>query len=1553
MPTPREVIDSIRKRFTGDPALLEDYNEALRYLSKDLYKNPDHFTLELIQNADDNEYRPDVTPTITFRLSSERISIRNNEKGFSEANVRALCRVGRSTKVKDQGFIGEKGIGFKSVFAVSDTPEIHSNGYHFNFSVGAKNESLGYVVPYWIDNPGPDCRLPGTTLILPAQKGKRFDDATLGIIEKELLLFLRRLQVIEVSSAAHDRTERFEKETVGSTTIIRRQVRQKVPGPISTDKFRLVQHEVDVTDIVEPKREGFKKSEIVLGFPLGTDDSAAPDQSSKVFAFLPIREYGFRFLIQGDFLLSSSREDVHGDLPWNQRLREQIPDAFIRALAEFKKDVALSRTYYRYLPKESEVSDSFFAPVAEELYARLAKEPCLLGESGTWLRPDQVLRKMDSCDDLISNKELKSLLSCEYLSEDAQVTLDVFKKLGGVSFEIAQLLKCLSNKTWLHSHNPNWFSRLYIYLGELEPDDKEIEALKQLEIIPLENGTFTSLNDGTVFLPLAGQRKYGFEAELQVIAGTALPIKATERMAATELLKSLGVRSASPAEIIDGHILALHKGEQWKESEHDALLGHISYVKDHLSDYLTAKTADVLGLETQSSVIASLTSTLRISVQQDPDADPQLFSHADSLYLGDAYGYSHPLATLFAGVKECSFASSDYLTKDTSSPQSTRVKEWRSFLRTIGAAELPRVVETGGQGIGPLRGTLPASSKGYTFKDFAPSPELTQVLTSTDRGVRTLLLQILDKEWERYYSAKTAGTISGRYYNSRNESKCASSFLNAVGAMLVPTSGGTEAKFFHTYLDTPAFRDIFGANVPYLAVEIKDQNLLTAAGVKCQVDAGTAIEALRDWRNRGGASIEGAKRMYRLIHSHTQSADLPRIKQLFAQEPLIFLGGEPAAWIKSSDACWQSYGRILKKYVSSIEAAYPDFKEFFVDLLGIEDTLSSARLVQILTAISKSELPPNEAGLSAQTIYTEISDNLRREEDAGQAEAAPSWAAEVRNGLLWTNKDDFWSDDEDVFVNDMPDLADLFRDSPKIAFLAVEPARVPRLRRLLELCSLRRLSESLKRTLPAGSKDSADGHLTSLLRSRSRQIAEYIYAHDHGQYENLLTGGAFAQLKALTVYVVPELEIEVSLNEEAARARVNAIVSNGDLFIAKDYREDLDAIAQELAKWLEAPEIGSFLSLILMQRDQARMKRLFSNHNIPALPDEELQRLDFAPAIATEVISEQVEEAEKPAEELPSSLEAPQPDPEEEPATPDSAPPTSRTLASSSSSPNGRSASDVEAPQSLDTASGEDATPESGAQSDEPPTVRSTPDSREDDANGIISERRQRRKSDSDSIPPQPRRDRVPVYVSPRDASDSDGAEGAPRTQEEKDWLIRLGQAAVDVVCTLEEGAGWAVKRMSQTHEGYDLEASRDGATRYIEVKGLKGPWAERGVGLSKAQFECARTHQDDYWLYVVENALATGSPTVTRIQNPAKRITEYRFDHSWQQLSVESGVGRQSPQDWTGRTINLNANENAVIETVQAHGLLTRLQVKMADGASRLIIYNPATMTILPQDSN
>lgn len=120
-----KVVNNIRRSEFGIGIELNEDGERLKKvqderlgrsldrLSKDLYSKDTHFVLELIQNADDNDYPEFLTRNnhiagVKFIMQTDGVIVLNNEKGFQEKNIRALCDVGRSTKGKHKfGYIGK------------------------------------------------------------------------------------------------------------------------------------------------------------------------------------------------------------------------------------------------------------------------------------------------------------------------------------------------------------------------------------------------------------------------------------------------------------------------------------------------------------------------------------------------------------------------------------------------------------------------------------------------------------------------------------------------------------------------------------------------------------------------------------------------------------------------------------------------------------------------------------------------------------------------------------------------------------------------------------------------------------------------------------------------------------------------------------------------------------------------------------------------------------------------------------------------------------------------------------------------------------------------------------------------------------------------------------------------------------------------------------------------------------------------------------------------------------------------------------------------------
>ena len=113
------------------------------------------FVFELIQNAEDNHYTRAASsgtePYIRFTLYPDKIVIDSNEDGFTRENVDAICKMGGSTKLRSgaQQYIGEKGIGFKSVFMVASEVHIQSSPFSFFFEHRPGGSGMGMVTPQW------------------------------------------------------------------------------------------------------------------------------------------------------------------------------------------------------------------------------------------------------------------------------------------------------------------------------------------------------------------------------------------------------------------------------------------------------------------------------------------------------------------------------------------------------------------------------------------------------------------------------------------------------------------------------------------------------------------------------------------------------------------------------------------------------------------------------------------------------------------------------------------------------------------------------------------------------------------------------------------------------------------------------------------------------------------------------------------------------------------------------------------------------------------------------------------------------------------------------------------------------------------------------------------------------------------------------------------------------------------------------------------------------------------------------------------------------------
>jgi hypothetical protein len=274
---------------------------------------------ELLQNCDNNKFRRarvrGVLPFVSFQVYPDRIVVECNEDGFTVDNLNAICSISESTKSASHGYIGAKGIGFKSVFIAAWKAEIQSGNFSFYFKHEQGDLGLGMVIPVWMETES-SLQDPVTRMTLRLhQKG---DPAMLENLRKTIfrqledlqqtcLLFLHNIKQIRVSFFDEEENmkksnefsvkalagHRVDLETVSvdqnSSTTVRKQ-HYHVTRHEATNLSRSVGRKLAAID---GEASSSSTAEVVLAFPL-TDASEPLLDSQHIFAFLPIRETAFK-----------------------------------------------------------------------------------------------------------------------------------------------------------------------------------------------------------------------------------------------------------------------------------------------------------------------------------------------------------------------------------------------------------------------------------------------------------------------------------------------------------------------------------------------------------------------------------------------------------------------------------------------------------------------------------------------------------------------------------------------------------------------------------------------------------------------------------------------------------------------------------------------------------------------------------------------------------------------------------------------------------------------------------------------------------------------------------------------------------------------------------------------------------------------------------------------------------------------------------------------------------------------------------------------------------
>jgi len=426
----------------------KDLNKAQykkdKAISDDAYPDNAHFIYEIIQNAEDSLYTKNKKAELEFHLLDDGILVLSNQDGFTDKDINSICYMASGEKIakKDQ-FIGEKGLGFRSVFKITNTPCISSNGYEFYFDKRESYEKPFLLKEYKNKLPKKFLDYTDTAIFLPYSINKEqireLEKDFQEKIKPKLILFLKKLNVIKVIK--NDKKYMFiEKEKSKSENF----ELAKLKDSNGKQEFYIIRKTINVSNINEEKRKGIQEREIVLAYPKELEES-----SSNIFAFLPTDiNSRLNFTIQADFLLDTSRGHLLEN-EWNKNIFKEIKLFIIDNINLFQNHFKLKFEYLKYYLQETKSNNKFIDNLYTEIINEIKNKNIILTDKETWQKPNNIILLDDNIK--IDTKYIKLIFDKNYEQVHPKFKLDEFfiKK-----FDIKQIDK------------EKLFNQIFIYLDK-------------------------------------------------------------------------------------------------------------------------------------------------------------------------------------------------------------------------------------------------------------------------------------------------------------------------------------------------------------------------------------------------------------------------------------------------------------------------------------------------------------------------------------------------------------------------------------------------------------------------------------------------------------------------------------------------------------------------------------------------------------------------------------------------------------------------------------------------------------------------------------------------------------------------------------------------------------------------------------------------------------------------------------------------------------------------------------------------------------------------------
>lgn len=681
--------DNIRRRG-------EEFDDIGRLISEQLYSDRSQFVYELLQNAEDaleRRFRQDsisaLPISVQFRLYKNRLEFKHFGQPFDEEDVRAISDVLKGTKAEDRTQIGKFGIGFKSVYAFTSTPEIHSEEEHFIIE--------RYIRPRMADRI-PEIKDSETLFIFPFNHEKVSPEEAYNLIATKLkligsrvLLFLKRINEIrwsiEGQGSGHYLREQKTRDAARHVVVIG----QNIDKEEEEEDWLVFERQVPVVN-------SSNTVAVEIAFRLELDKKTQEDKIVKVTSsplvayFATEKDTRLGFVVQGPYRTTPSRDNIPKDDEWNKKLVKETASLITDSLVKLKDMGFLTVSVLETLPIRTDDFPSYgmFQPIVDSVRDALMEQELLPTEDGMFTSAKNVkLARGSELRKLLSPAQLKELTSSQkeikwlsgeitqdrtpdlrsYLMNELdveEITREVFaRKISGI---------------FLKNQSDEWIVAFYTYLSGRETLWKKAAHKWQSPGL-LRSKPIIRLNDGNQVNPFRPDGSPN--AYLPVEKETDLPIvnvKIAENEIARDFLKKLGIPEQDLVAEVFEKILPKYNhndmGIFLEEHKRDIAKIRLAYLTDsqEKKSRLLKKLKDTPFIYAECSVLLT-----------------EAYKRPTEVYFSN-----HDLLMYFKGNKDAWFVSSKYneilssLIKDRFMMSFTK-NRFMDFLKELGVAENIRI----------------------------------------------------------------------------------------------------------------------------------------------------------------------------------------------------------------------------------------------------------------------------------------------------------------------------------------------------------------------------------------------------------------------------------------------------------------------------------------------------------------------------------------------------------------------------------------------------------------------------------------------------------------------------------------------------------------------------------------------------------------------------------------------------------------------------------------------------------------------------------------------